>query len=76
MTVEFWEEYFVRICVFELEHKGFVACERCGKNRMEFRFLRVDGRAKSCGQAIRRDTLLRREVNVPFGRDPFDGSAR
>jgi hypothetical protein len=76
MTFEFWEEYFGRICVFELEYKGFAACERYGKKRMEFSFLRVDGKAKSCRQAIRRDTLLRGEVDVRFGTDPCDGGAR
>ncbi len=75
MTFEFWEEYFGRYCVFELESKEFLDCDKIGKTKMMFTFTRVDGQAKSCHQAICRDRLFCGEVSVQFGGDPCDEGA-
>ncbi|RDL33751.1 uncharacterized protein BP5553_08119 [Venustampulla echinocandica] len=76
MAPDFWNNYFQRCVVFELEALYDISGQRGGDKMLEFRFARVDGQAEALFCAIMSDPIFAGIVGVRYGPDPCDPESR
>ncbi|KAG4440162.1 hypothetical protein IFR05_004371 [Cadophora sp. M221] len=53
MTLQYWESYFAKICVFQWDRVLEIPCQDPEKRVLQFSFVRLDGQAQACMGAIR-----------------------
>ncbi|KAF4631444.1 hypothetical protein G7Y89_g6690 [Cudoniella acicularis] len=72
MTFEFWNDYFGKRVIFQLEGFRELPGPREGKKILEFRFARIDGQAEAMFTAVMNDQELARDIEIRYGADPCD----